>query len=126
MRDHKLSHARPSTKRRKSKRYGAPLSSFNGLELPPRRELRPTSRVPGQSEALRPSALVAETVVALGWANSRMKKLYGEWISSPLVREAKATYPGSGVLPDDLQAALPTGVSDAWNGHAQWSVQSFA
>jgi hypothetical protein len=34
-------------------------------------------------------------------------------------------YPGNGILPDDLQAALPKGVADAWNRKAQWSPTSY-
>jgi hypothetical protein len=34
--------------------------------------------------------------------------------------------PGNGILPDDLQAALPSGVADAWNRKAHWSPQSFS
>jgi hypothetical protein len=36
------------------------------------------------------------------------------------------SYSGKGILPDDLEAALPAGVPAAWNRKAQWSAQSFA
>jgi hypothetical protein len=33
---------------------------------------------------------------------------------------------GNGILPDDLEAALPRGVPDAWNRKSSWSPQSYS
>ena len=35
-------------------------------------------------------------------------------------------FPGKGQLPDDLEAALPRGLPDAWNNKVPWSTQAFA
>jgi hypothetical protein len=35
-------------------------------------------------------------------------------------------FSGNGILPDDLQTALPPGVPDAWNRKSAWSSASFA
>ncbi len=35
-------------------------------------------------------------------------------------------FPGKGQLPDDLEAALPRGLPDAWNNKVPWSPQAFA
>ena len=42
------------------------------------------------------------------------------------IQQTMHAEPGGGIIPDEIEHALPKGVIDAWNRKATWSAESFA